>query len=357
VGVVIEGLESPGVKKGYMIKEQVTLPFSIALEITVQGIRIRLGRSMVTLAGVALGIAFLMSVMAGMVIKQGVAEEESIRQNIDRMVNVLAAETGTLNGRVVGVVQVGPVDQTESRLLRRVVTPAVARAVYWRQTDTLGPLPLSASDVAEAASGAFPNETAVLLVVGDPRQHNLAPGWDVPGSATAVACSRREQVPPGVPVILLDREQTAEELQAHLAQRQQARFRTIWIIAISLIVTVIGISNSMLMSVTERFREIGTMKCLGALSSFVRRLFIIESGIIGCIGSVVGCIAGTLFPVLAYGLTYGMGLVLGSMHWGMIAAYASLCFAAGVAISVGAALYPAQVAARMVPSAALRSTI
>ena len=41
--------------------------------------------------------------------------------------------------------------------------------------------------------------------------------------------------------------------------------KDIWLIIMSLIVCVVGIANSMLMAVTERFREIGTMKCLGAL--------------------------------------------------------------------------------------------
>jgi putative ABC transport system permease protein len=46
-----------------------------------------------------------------------------------------------------------------------------------------------------------------------------------------------------------------------------------WIIILSLLVCVVGIVNAQLMAVTERFREIGTMKCLGALDRFVLRLF------------------------------------------------------------------------------------
>ena len=46
----------------------------------------------------------------------------------------------------------------------------------------------------------------------------------------------------------------------------------------SLLVCTVGITNSMLMAVTERFKEIGTMKCLGALDSFVVVLFMLESG-------------------------------------------------------------------------------
>jgi len=53
----------------------------------------------------------------------------------------------------------------------------------------------------------------------------------------------------------------------HEAGELQARI--IWLAAMSLVVATVGIVNSMLMSVTERYKEIGTMKCLGALDSFI----------------------------------------------------------------------------------------
>lgn len=58
-----------------------------------------------------------------------------------------------------------------------------------------------------------------------------------------------------------------------------------WIIILSLLVCVVGIVNAQLMAVTERFREIGTMKCLGALDRFILRLFILESGMQGLAGA------------------------------------------------------------------------
>ncbi len=53
-------------------------------------------------------------------------------------------------------------------------------------------------------------------------------------------------------------------------------YRMIWLVVMSLLVCTVGITNSMLMAVTERFKEIGTMKCLGALDSFVVLLFLLE---------------------------------------------------------------------------------
>ncbi len=60
--------------------------------------------------------------------------------------------------------------------------------------------------------------------------------------------------------------------------------RTVWLVSLSLLVCLVGITNAMLMSVMERFREIGTMKCLGALDSFIMKLFLIESLVLGAAG-------------------------------------------------------------------------
>ena len=71
-----------------------------------------------------------------------------------------------------------------------------------------------------------------------------------------------------------------------------------WIIVISLLVTVIGIANSMLMSVTERFRDIGTMRCLGALSGFVRTLFLVEAAFMGVVGGAFGAVVSTFTDLI-----------------------------------------------------------
>jgi len=60
------------------------------------------------------------------------------------------------------------------------------------------------------------------------------------------------------------------------------------IASISLIVGAIGISNNMFMSVMERRREIGTMKAIGFSRSDIMGIFLIESGIIGLLGGLLG---------------------------------------------------------------------
>jgi len=52
----------------------------------------------------------------------------------------------------------------------------------------------------------------------------------------------------------------------------EQRSQTAWMLGIALLISFVGIVNAMLISVTERFREIGTMKCLGGLDSFIVKL-------------------------------------------------------------------------------------
>ena len=126
-----------------------------------------------------------------------------------------------------------------------------------------------------------------------------------------------------------------------------------WIVILSLLVCVVGIVNAQLMAVTERFREIGTMKCLGALDSFILRLFLLEAGMQGLVGSAIGAVSGGLFALLNAVLRFGM-VAFTSLSW--MEAALSMLFATGVGclLSLLGVLYPAIVAARMLPVEAMR---
>jgi ABC-type antimicrobial peptide transport system permease subunit len=142
-------------------------------------------------------------------------------------------------------------------------------------------------------------------------------------------------------------------------QLEREHFRALWIIVISLVVTVIGITNAMLMSVTERFRDIGTMKCLGATSRFIRQIFLLEASFMGLVGGAVGVVLGLLVSLATYFLLYDASLVLHTLQAELaaVALAAAEAMLAAVVLSVVAALYPARFAARMVPADALRSNI
>ena len=129
--------------------------------------------------------------------------------------------------------------------------------------------------------------------------------------------------------------------------------RTVWLLSLSLLVCMVGISNAMLMSVMERFREIGTMKCLGALDSFILKLFLMESLFLGAAGTAIGVLLGLIFAVIYLVRTYG-GVAWTQMPWGTLWAIAGGSGAIGIAITAAAALYPAWRAARMEPVSAMR---
>jgi predicted lysophospholipase L1 biosynthesis ABC-type transport system permease subunit len=164
----------------------------------------------------------------------------------------------------------------------------------------------------------------------------------------------------------------ASKVQQTLSQSQlglvgtetgETQARTIWLVAMSLLVATVGIVNSMLMSVTERYKEIGTMKCLGALDRFIVRLFILESALLGFLGSVAGAIVGTGAMTLVYAYRMGWGHALSSWKETALSVGGGLPLWLGIiigilvggALSVCAALYPAWRAAKMPPAAALRS--
>ena len=126
-----------------------------------------------------------------------------------------------------------------------------------------------------------------------------------------------------------------------------------WLIVMALLTCTVGIANAMLMSVTERFREIGTMKCLGALDSLVVKLFLLESALLGVVGAMIGIALGIAVALLAaVGQFGGFGMQqFPVLQAAPVVGYSVLC---GIVLAVSGAVYPAFAASRMKPVDALR---
>jgi putative ABC transport system permease protein len=121
---------------------------------------------------------------------------------------------------------------------------------------------------------------------------------------------------------------------------------TIGIAGVSLVVGGIVIMNIMLVSVTERTREIGIRKALGARRDDVLLQFLIESVVLALIGGAIGVLSGIL---VAEGVTALIGMPSSIKLW---AVAAGLFVAATVGVFFG--VYPARKAARLDPIVALR---
>ena len=127
----------------------------------------------------------------------------------------------------------------------------------------------------------------------------------------------------------------------------------IWVLVMSLLVAGLGVVNAMLMAVLERYREIGTMKCLGALDRFIVEIFLLESCIMGFFGSLLGTIVGMVV------MSISIWIQSKTLPLPVLPLLKNMLFAifVGTILSVICAIYPAYRAAKMSPAMALRTEI
>ncbi len=118
---------------------------------------------------------------------------------------------------------------------------------------------------------------------------------------------------------------------------------------LALIIGGLSVVNTMLMSVSERVREIGLKKAVGARTRHILTEFVAEAGLIGLIGGVIGYLLGLVLTTVLNGSDPSGGLFL------VTPGLTALAIGFAVALGAGAGLLPAIRAARMDPVHALRS--
>ena len=132
------------------------------------------------------------------------------------------------------------------------------------------------------------------------------------------------------------------------AEETKRRFNIVLgsIAAISMLVGGIGIMNIMLATVTERTREIGIRRALGAKRRHITLQFLVESVVLSIGGGLIGVTAGIIVP---FGVTYFTGMITLVTLWSVL-----LAFGISGAVGILFGLYPAKAAAQLDPIEALR---
>ena len=425
------------------IQKQVKLPFKTAFEISWNGMRTRFWRSMITAAGVALGIAFLTLVFTNSLMKwqkpiridEGyVRIDGQITSNgfydayksvaIDKakdfglpenVINACLDKNGMINLTDVYVgryMYYHSIEMKETRTKESKALGKVNKTFYDisevdksinKRSAVKARVPNGVIDILlpkgtksfKASQLAYEVTAAPLKIAYWERQIKKYSIYkDIDEDKLNIFCDANANTVEDIIAIAggLDKE-TADKNNVMIVNRNERRFsvdlegkknidgkvkqdgsakiqsgdfitiaditetyRNIWLAVMSLLVCTVGITNSMLMSVTERFKEIGTMKCLGALDSFIVTLFVIESAIMGMSASFIGFIFGFLVSIFINAAEKGWQYVFAI---GFIDPFKIFLLAifAGLILTFLAAIPPARKAANMPAAIALRSEI
>jgi hypothetical protein len=330
---------------GPPVQRQIVLPLSKALEIAYKNIRLRLSRSLLVTSGIVLALAFLMAIQTGGLLIDGMRQwidatgakapfaDTDVARHFTQLRTTAAGLEKQVEADAVHLrAAAGDKDVPKDRP-RYDPTPAFGQS-FANIEKNVGKLPSSPDRLAAA-------------LAADPQLVGILRHWiDTTTQLKAVKAELKSPEDLQSLMILKGVPTTPDKIAA-------AQTQTHWLLGLALLVAFVGILNAMLMSVTERFREIGTMKCLGALDSFIIKLFLIESLFQGIVGTAIGVALGLLLSLADAYSKYG-GYAFQMIPAASIAWAALFCFLIGVFLTVAGAVYPAWQAARMQPIEAMR---
>ena len=346
------------------IGKQIVLPMRRAIEISLKSLKIRFWRSMITVGSIILAIAFLSHVL----ISSSIAR--SLKDGSGRSLAAREAKMKAMKGTIgVGVSE-------ELIMLNRDLRKMNARIEALK--NEISELEKQGEDEAESVKtgdeeleDGRPEKALKDQLAGLERRLSDLRGQVKAAEDGIGADASRDLM--ALNVLLVEERNRHGALEIMLArggvEDEDAGKKTddtsgglfsgfkasdYWLTSIALLVCFVGIVNAMLMSVTERFREIGTMKCLGALDSFIVKLFVLESMFQGALGTFIGIVIGALLSIVLAWWNYGSNTFrffpLAGVLVCMLASQA-----VGTLLTVVAATFPARAAAKMQPVDALRA--
>jgi ABC-type antimicrobial peptide transport system permease subunit len=210
---------------------------------------------------------------------------------------------------------------------------------YPGQVASVYPVP-SATQAADAPQSVrFPNLDQILVEAGS--ADDVGPAI----RQIETLLHERHHIRPGQPDDFNVRDMT----EMNRALGKTSDLMAVWlpiIALVSLVVGGVGIMNIMLVSVTERTREIGIRMAVGARARDILGQFLVEASLLCLAGGIVGVLLGEV----------GSWAVWRTLHWPVETSYAAILGAVGVSLAVGLVFgyYPAWKASRLDPIEALR---
>ncbi len=247
--------------------------------------------------------------------------------------------------------------ETATELFGRTNVVGQAVTIDGSSFEVVGVLASAGSDSSSNLDdiAVVPLTTAANVLVGGTSSSSVSTIYIQAASADQLSAAYQE-----AEAILLTRHGIASAADADFSISSQealvstatAIYRTLTVLltgiaALSLLVGGIGVMNIMLVSVTERTREIGLRKALGAPPGAIRNQFLIEAAILGLAGGLLGAVLGSVATLALPGVI-GSSIVLSPE---------AVALSIGVSIAIGVVfgVYPATRAARLTPIDALRS--
>jgi putative ABC transport system permease protein len=252
------------------------------------------------------------------------------------------------------VVVLGPETVTELGLRSPVGAEVSVGGTTMTVIGVLDPVGSGSSSSNEDDTAVVPSTTATARLASGSTRSSVSTIYIEAASTKALSAAYQE----ATAALLSMHGVTATEADFTISSQQSllntatSTDRTLTILlggiaAISLLVGGIGVMNIMLVSVTERIREIGLRKALGATPRAVRRQFLVEASVLGLAGGLVGVAIGVAGAVALPHLISQPVLISPVALGGAVVV--------ALAIGIGFGVYPASRAARLAPIDALRS--
>jgi len=324
------------------VGKQIRLPWSKAMEIAIKSMKIRFGRSVVTTASIVLAIAFLMSILTGTTLVTSLKTRPPQRV-WDMKTRAQEAEKGTLSLAL----PTGPKVLDEAKQRRVGIQADLTKAKGLERRGLQAELDTVRALIDALNSPKNPEQAKVEWVKSRAKADLVAADNEWQLLVRKLNEEGYTNVKPEV-----TKRPKATSFIKMLSTEMDPRDK--WLAILAAMVCFVGIWNAMLMSVHERFREIGTMKCLGALESFIVKLYFLESSFMGLAGTLMGILLGFLLSMVRAVSSFGLERVWTNFDFGgaLLSGLGTLLI--GSLLSIGAAIFPARSAAKMDPVVAMR---